>query len=208
VRQSLRDARRDLAVLYARAPRLKRLSPAPGLVSEIRIEPRQVVAAGKPVIRLEDPRKVTARVLVNERDGDRVQPGQPAWIQVGGSGFAGKVTRVTPGVDRELWQAWVTIRPTRTPSAFRDGQPASIRIVTDRYRDALILPRSAVHDWRSGTVVYVANDGRAEERPVRAVDLPTGEMAVLEGLGETESVVLHARTVQIGQRIRPRPVTG
>jgi HlyD family secretion protein len=196
LREAEREARRDLALLYARLPSFRRRSPVAGLVTEIHASPHQEVMRGFPVLRIEDPRHVTVRALVDEENSARIHVGQPVRIETPAShrSFAGKVTRVTPGTDHQLWQSWVTIKATGTPAPFRNGQPVRARIVTAAFRNAIVLPHSVVRNWRTGAVVYVAHGSRIEERLVKAVRVDTGEMAILAGLEPGEVVVPCPRT--------------
>jgi len=193
-RERVRDARAQLTVLQARGASLQCLSPAAGLVTSLKVQPGETVAAGTPVLRIEDTRHLTVRALVDDPDHTAVRVGQPAWITVGKGGFAGKVVQVTPGVDGDLWQSWLTIQPASTPCVFRDGESVGVRVVTRRLRQALVLPRRAVRRWRTGSVVYVQQNGRVEECAVDAVAVDTGEVAILSGLKPEDLVTLPPRS--------------
>jgi HlyD family secretion protein len=95
----------------------------------------------------------------------------------------------------------------QAPAYLREDMTLSVEVETARRDRALVLPLSSVRSQvsDSSVTVWVAQDGRAQERAVK-LGLRTLDAAeALEGLTEGE-VVLLGGNVKAGARVRPQPV--
>lgn len=84
----------------------------------------------------------------------------------------------------------------------RDGQlwPGAfvkVRLVSDVVKDAIVIPVAAIVQSAKGPVVYVADKGKANLRPVKTIAIQDLE-AVVTGVAPGERVVLEGR-----QNLRP-----
>ena len=69
-----------------------------------------------------------------------------------------------------------------------------ISIIYDRHANALQIPRSAIVEEAGQSAVYVIADNVAERRVIRTGYAEGGQIEVLEGLEETEAIVIVGQT--------------
>jgi RND family efflux transporter MFP subunit len=85
------------------------------------------------------------------------------------------------------------------------GQYAPVRFTVGETPDALVIPQTAVVETQAGAHVYViAQDNKAERRPVELGRTHGGKVIVTEGLEEGERVVsLGVQKVKSGSEVKP-----
>ena len=138
---------------------------------------------------------------VDERYLEQLQVGQPASVLADGfpqSRFTARVQLISPLVDAQRGAVEVKFSlPEAPPSFLREDMTLSLEVETARRDSALVVPVAALN----GDVVFIARDGRVEERKVR-VGLRTLEAAeVLEGLTQGD-IVLTGPSPNTGNRFR------
>ena len=88
----------------------------------------------------------------------------------------------------------VELRATfpNTDLTFLPGQLVNITVVLDKIRDAVVVPHDAVNDGPNGTYVYVLDNGKARQQPVKVLfddsanvaingDVKPGDKVITEG---------------------------
>jgi len=61
---------------------------------------------------------------------------------------------------------------------FLPGQLVNIRVVLDKIRNAVVVPHDAVNDGPNGTYVYVVDNGKARQQPVKVVFDDSSNVAI------------------------------
>ena len=69
------------------------------------------------------------------------------------------------------------------------GQYLKVRVVAGT-QQAIVVPQTAVAQNQAGRFVWVAAEGKAAQRQIRAGDWLGGDWVVLEGLKPGDSVIL------------------
>jgi RND family efflux transporter MFP subunit len=92
-----------------------------------------------------------------------------------------KVKAVFENRDNKLW-----------PGAF-----VNIALISDTIKDAVVIPTAAIIQSTRGTVVYVADKGKAVLRPIKVL-ASRGEETAVTGVAADDRVVLEGR-----QNLRP-----
>lgn len=195
------------------------LAPVSGSVLVVPSQSEGVIPEGTPLITIGDPAKIEMVIDLLSREAVRVSPGDRAEItQWGGPRpLIGHVKRVEPygrlkisalGIEEQRVNVIIGFDPVTAREAARLGHGYQIdaTIILWSKPDALRVPigalfRGADGGWRA----FVAEDGRARERPVTIGHLNDDQGEVLAGLREGDRVVLNpARTLRDGTRVKAR----
>jgi RND family efflux transporter MFP subunit len=150
-------------------------------------------------------------VDVPESDAALVEPGRPVTVKVPalvGRTFTGTVTRT----------GWALQLGTRTlsceidiPNAegiLRPGMYAHVELVVAQQEDALVLPKSAVHQTESQSMCLTVTDEGLVERKIVEVGIRTPtEVEIRSGLTGMEQVIsANVAAFQAGQKVaRQKP---
>lgn len=155
---------------------------------------------------IEDLDSLMLRINVPERELARLAVGQTAELgfdAVPGRLFAGQIALISPYVDAATATFSVRIRVTDSAGLLRPGMFARVAIVYERKPDALQIPRTALLDSDGPPRVFVVQDGKAVERPVR-LGLSNGAwIEVASGLKDGDQVVVVGQgAVKPGAEVR------
>jgi HlyD family secretion protein len=183
------------------------VSPIDGVIAERKVEPGTQVGAGKDVMRIVSLRDIFFDALLSETQFAQVRVGQPVRVTVDalpGRTFQGRVSKIFPvaSATARSFTARISIRnegDLLRPQAFARGQ-----IVLDRHPNALLVPRLAVLDVQNGEgKLFVAKEGKAEERLVKLGFITLQDVEILSGLQEDEAVLTAGQSqVQNGDKIQ------
>jgi RND family efflux transporter MFP subunit len=130
-----------------------------------------------------------------EKDFSRVAVGASASITTKAfpdAALIGKVSYIDPRVNPETRTAQVRIEVANPKQELRLGMFADVNIEATGAGSAALIPRAAVQNVGSRTVVYVADSeqpGRFTEREVRLGERSERDVFVLSGVRPGESVV-------------------
>lgn len=177
----------------------------------------QTNLAGAVLMVISDLSEMMAELKVGELDVVKVKTGQPAEVSVDalpGRIFLGKVLTVASGTDRpasntfgggmqETQSYKVRVQLAGTPQELqflRPGMSARIAILTAERKAVLAVPLAAIQERESKTeglglmtisrsIVFVARDGKAEERNLRTGLSTRRAVEVLDGLKEGEQII-------------------
>lgn len=179
------------------------VAPFPGTIAKITGElgeystPSPIGIMTPPAIDLIDERCLYVKAPMDEVDAPRIHVGQPARIRVDAlpnQQFTGRVRRLAPyvtAVEKQARTMDVEVDFDRQQEArgLLVGYSTDIEIVLDVREDVLRVPTGAIRDGRF-VLVYRSEDGRLEERSVRA-GLSSWEFTeVLDGLAEGDRIVI------------------
>jgi multidrug resistance efflux pump len=119
-------ANREVARLKAQLAAADRRAPIDGVVTEVRMRPGELVAAGVPLVRVDDPVGFRVVTLVDGKIGKRLKPGVRVPLTVDGA-RGGKLEKIVPGWDRELFHYWVWVKPAN-PRELLPGEPVTLAL--------------------------------------------------------------------------------
>ena len=172
------------------------MAPADAQVLTRQVEPGQIVQPGKALMGLALAGPTQLNAQVDERFLDQLRTGQSASVVADAFAdqrFAAHVLSISPTVDAQRGAIELKFSLDKAPPEFlREDMTLSVEVETAKRERALVLPLSALRSQTSATsaTVFVANDGRAQAKPVR-LGLRTLEAAeVLEGLSPGDIVLL------------------
>jgi multidrug resistance efflux pump len=183
---------RDLARYRAQQlDALRVVAPVEGVLQEIPIELGQQLTAGTPLAKISRPEDLMAQLRISQVDARGIAVGQTTRIDTRGGVVAGHVVRIDPVVQQGNVPIDIAFDEP-LPSGTRSEQNVEGRIVLDTLEDVLILRRPAFGQPESAMQLFVLDSsGRyAERRTVRLGPGSVTEVAVYDGLRETEQVIL------------------
>jgi HlyD family secretion protein len=174
----------------------------------------QTSIAGAVLMVISDLSELLAEVKVGELEVVRLKPGQSAEIQVDaipGKVLQGRVLEVASSVDRptsgfsgqdaQNYKVRILLSGSREDlNPLRPGMSARVAVLVQEVKQALTVPLQAVQerDAKNGglglltgtrPVVFVARDGKVEERSLRPGVGTRRAVQILEGVKEGEDVV-------------------
>jgi HlyD family secretion protein len=192
-------------------------SPSSGVVLRKLRESESVVPSGEPLVEIGDTGRIEVVSDLLSADAVKVQQGFKVLIEQwgGGTTLYGRVRLVEPagftklsalGVEEQRVNVIIDLDPGQNAAAqLGDGYRVEVRIVTWQAEDVVKVPTSAL--FRSGEdwAVYKEVSGKAALQKIRIGQRNGLEAEVLEGLAESDRVIVHpSDNVVEGVEIVPR----
>ena len=191
-------------------------SPVAGRVLHVFQESERPVTAGTPLLDVGDPADLEIVIELLSRDGAALTPGTPAMLEQWGGPkpLEARVRLVEPAAFTKISALGVeeqrvnVVADITTPLAERlalgDNFRVEARVVVWESDKVLKVPVSALFRRGSSWAAYVVRDGRAVLVPVLAGRSSGIETQVLDGLKESDEVILYpGDRVADGQRVQP-----
>lgn len=202
----VRVAEAQLGVLHAQTNRLNIVAPSAGLVLERRIEPGQVVSAGSGVLfRIAKDGEMELKAQLGQIDLAQIVLGVAVEVTPVGSQnrYTGQVWQISPTIDPASRQGVARVALAYAPD-LRPGGFASA-VIKSGTVVAPMLPESAILSDNTGSYVYVIDkNNKAVRRNVKTGLVTANGIAVIEGLGGDERVVLRAGGfLSPGETVKP-----
>lgn len=205
------------AAARARLTQTVLLAPADAQVLARSVEPGQIVQPGRALLSLALTGPMLLVAQVDERFLEQLQLGQTTSVLADAfpnTRFAARVQLISPLVDAQRGAVEVKFALLQAPPAFlREDMTLSLEVETARRDGALVIPVAALRGSpqnaaaQPSEVVFVAHEGKVEERKVRLGLRTLEAVEVLEGLeglkGLREGdVVLIGPAPKPGSRVR------
>lgn len=181
--------RQKLAVqeLQRRVDALTVKSPVKGMVGSLAVDQKAAVGENAALLTVVDLSALEVEFRVAETYAGDLTPDMNADIEYGGHKYAGLVTSISPEVRNSEVKGRMRFAD-RLPPGLRQNQRVSVRIVLDRRPDILKVERGAFTD--AGSYAYVVDGDIARKRDVTLGAMSMGEVEIVSGLKEGESVVV------------------
>ena len=210
----VREVEAQLRVVVNSARYATLTADGPGTVTEVLVEPGQVVAQGRTAFRIARLGEVEAVANVPEHQVGGLDTRDLAvelWALPGVS-LPGRLRELSPSADAatRTFQARVTLADP--PPAVQLGMTATLVATLPRGGPVARLPMTALTQSGSDPAVWVVHPeaGRLELRPVQVAAFAGEEVVVAGGLTDGEAVVsAGVHKLDAGQKVRvwtePRP---
>lgn len=202
-RAIVRQRRADLALARQKLVDAVVLAPFDGAVAARLVSVGDYVSIGAPIARLVrfDPLRV--RVQVPERDAALVRTGQTATVEIAGAKpIEARVARTAPSLSDASRTLYVELDLPNADLALRPGSFAATEIVVDAARSALSVPPAAVVSFAGVDMVFLVEDGVANERRITVGRRTPERVEVLGGLKAGAQVVLSPGNLRGGTAVR------
>lgn len=202
-RNKLKQAQIALADAREKLGKATLVAPFDGEIADVMIKEGSQVAPGTASFLLVDPSKVEVTCQMKENDVSRVERGQEATVTVDALPqvkLSGRIADISiAGKSKSGVITYKTkLKIENPPSTLRSGMTCTAHIVTQRKKDVLLVPTSAVRFKEGKSVVKVIGpEGEIETRKVE-IGMQTAEQTeIRSGLKEGDKVLIES--VERGQ---------
>lgn len=175
-------------------------SPMDGIVlNDYSLASGAMISPSSPIADIADLRKLKATLRIPETKIFVVKPGMPVFLKfdaLPGEEFQGKVSKVDPFVDPATRSSVVEIELNNEAigNRLRPGMFGQASIVEREFKNAILLPESALHSSDKSTHVFVEENSIAKLRNV-SIGLRQGNaVQITSGLNPGEKVVVSGGT--------------
>ena len=181
--------RQKLAVkeLARRVDALSVKSPVKGMIGSLAVNQKSAVSENAALLTVVDLSALEVEFRVSESYAGDLAPEMKAEIEYGGHKYPGLVTSISPEVQNSEVKGRLGFADN-VPVGVRQNQRVNVRIVLDQRPDALKVERGAFAD--AGSYVYVIEGDIARKRDVTLGAMSVGEVEIVSGLKEGESIVV------------------
>jgi RND family efflux transporter MFP subunit len=182
-------------------------APISGVVTEKLVEAGDIVASQMRLFTVADLSTKVVLLHVSELDvvelsiGDRVQVMMDAFPD---RELEGRIRRIFPGADPATRLVPVEVALSGDSAELaRPGFLARVTFELGERDDVLLVPASAIVQTGGSPAVFVVEKERASRRPVSTGTTSRGDVEILEGLAESDSVITVGNTsLQDGALVR------
>lgn len=171
-------------------------APIDGTVlNDYALTPGAMISPSSPIVDIADLSRLKATLRVPELKIFVVRPGMPVFLKFAAlpnEEFWGEVTRIDPYVDPATRTSTVEIEldNSATGNRLRPGMFGQASIVEREFKNATLIPQSALHGAGDSRYVFVEKDGVAEAREIKTGLRQGDDIQVTEGLTPGERVVV------------------
>lgn len=181
--------RQKLAVaeLARRVDALTVKSPVKGVVGSLAVNQKAAVSENAALLTVVDLSALEVEFRVAESYAADLAPDMRAEIDYAGRKYAGAITNISPEVQQSEVRGRLRFADN-VPPGVRQNQRVNVRLVLDQRENALKVERGAFAD--AGSFAYVVEGDMAQRRPIEIGVMSMGEVEILSGLNEGETIVV------------------
>ena len=181
--------RQKLAVaeLARRVDALTVKSPVKGVVGSLAVNQKAAVNENAALLTVVDLSALEVEFRVAESYAADLAPDMRAEIDYAGRKYPGVITNISPEVQQSEVRGRVRFADNLPPGV-RQNQRVNVRLVLDQRENALKVERGAFVG--AGSFAYVVEGDMAQRRPIEFGVMSTGEVEILSGLNEGETIVV------------------
>jgi len=146
------------------------------------------------VAELVDTSSIKIELSLTEFDVGKIFVGQEAEVRLRAypnEKFVGKVYYVSSVADPVSKKFPVKIRLENSDGKIKAGMVADVKIITDKQKDVLIIPKSAVFKEEGVEKVYVAENSKVKIKTVKTEAIDQDRSKVVEGLSAGEEIIVN-----------------
>lgn len=167
-------------------------APIPGVVMSRSVELGDLVRGNQELYTIADLEPLLARIHIPEKRIQQIRVGQEARLVIEslpGDGFPGRIRMISPGVDPGSGTVKVTLEIPDRSGQLKPGMFATVRIITDRHADAMVIPKKALIIETDDDDLFVVEDGKAVRTRVTLGFVEGDGVEVLSGLEPGQRVI-------------------
>lgn len=159
-------------------------SPISGRITEVDTQLGAYVSAGAELFNVSNPRRIQINAAVPASEAQRIQPGDPAKVELPNGGIVEAVVRsVSPALDPQSRAAAVVLQMNGAPGGLTQGQAVRVRITPRATLESgIVLREEAVQQVEGRNVVFVQVSGGFQAVPVRIGHRSGGRLEIISGL--------------------------
>jgi RND family efflux transporter MFP subunit len=207
-RAQIDQAQAELKELRVRLDNTRVLAPISGLVSKRHVDNGALVSPSGPVVSLVDLSTMVMLINVPEKDLVKIRGGFAARIIFDAfpeEKFKGRVVRISPVLDAATRTGLVEIEVPNPNLMLKAEMFARVELDLGTRHNTLLVPREALISHEQQRGVFKFQGGAAHFQPVEAGASQDGDVEVISGLKEGESVItLGVNLVKHGEKVQLR----
>ena len=170
---------------------LEIVSPVNGVVGNLEVEQKSIVARYQPILTVVDMSVYEVEAQVPEGYADDLAPGMAAEIDFSGDKYPGELSAISPQVENGQVRCRIRFMSEK-PAGLRQNQRVTSRILIDSRDDVLTVARGPFMQGGSRGFVYLVEDGLAIKTPFQVGMSSVGRVEVISGLVEGQQIVISA----------------
>jgi RND family efflux transporter MFP subunit len=178
-------------------------APASGTVTELFVQPGEVVGVRAPLVRLFS-KALLVEARINEEDFSGIRPGLEAsvrFLAYGPELYPAKVVKVLPNADPQNQQYRAYLEVAIAENLLIPGLSGEASLIRNRRDNTLVVPRSALLN----DAVFVIENGVARQRPVELGFKSLSMVEIRKGVSENSVVATSGlETLSDGARVEIR----
>jgi len=153
------------------------------------------IQAGAMLFEIMDVDPLLARIHIPSNRMGKITAGQAIELKPDRTveRLTGPLRLVRPMADPTTGTVKVPAEIAEYPDGTRPGDFAEVQIVTDRRRNAMLVPSVAVFEEQGNHILYVVNDGKANGHTVGVGFVEKGNTEILSGIGMDDFVVVQGQ---------------
>lgn len=182
-------------------------APFDGYVVEKILSVGEIAFTNKPMLKMLKLDDIYVKVQVQEFDIANVKEGQDAIIvfdAYSDKAVKGKVSKIIRTVDNVTgtFEVKVNIIPQKDVNIL-PGMTSDVTIITDKVKNAQIVPRKYLKEENGNTYIYIFKSGKADKKQVTFVPFDNNRVLIRTKL-EENSIILHDENDKIkdGSRVK------
>ncbi len=164
-------------------------SPLLGQVGSLAVAQKAKVASDQPLLTVIDLSRMEIEIEVPETLAGNLAPGMAAELKLGNQLLQGTLRQISPEIIAGQVRGRIAL-PDQMPGELRQNQRLSGRILLDARDDVLLVDRGPFLDNEGGRFAYVVIDRMALRRPIEVGASSIGQVEILSGLHEGESIII------------------
>ena len=185
-------AKAALSIAKQKLAKTKIYAPLASRVKEKMVSEGDFVKNGARLFTLIQPNPLKLRFAVSERDVGKMKVGQDVSVKVDAfpdREFKGKVSIVFSSLEEKTRTLSIEALVPDKEGVLKPGLFARVILYTGGMKDTVVVPNTALLYEGDQIKVYVVEDDRAKERPVKPGNKYGDEMEIVEGIKEGDKVV-------------------
>jgi HlyD family secretion protein len=191
--QQMRREESVVGELQKRVNDLTIRAPFDGMVATVAVQDRDAVAPNQAVLSVVNLSSLELQVTLPEEYANEASVGTPAEIAFNGRTYPGKVIRISPEVVNSELAAAVSFDGEK-PQGLRQNQRLTTRLTFESKNNVLKVQRGGFLEAEGGRACYVVDGKTATRREIRTGATSVGEVEILNGLKEGETIVVSDTT--------------
>lgn len=164
-------------------------APFDGMVATVAVQDRDAVAPNQPILTVVNLDSLELEIGLPEEYTNETAIGTPAVISFLGRDYPGRVTAISPEVINNQVVATVAFDGEK-PQGLKQNQRLTTRLTFESKRDVVKVARGPFLDAEGNRAAYVVDGKMATRREIETGATSVGEIEIVRGLKEGESIVL------------------
>jgi len=168
--KGLTQAEIDVKVAQMNLEKTRIRAPYAGILTDIKISPREHVDAGRELCTLVNISRIWVKAKILESEIGKIKSGREVDLRFSaypGKVFKGTVEAVSPIVNAEDKTCAVHIALSNLTEEIKPGMHAEVEIAAEIYKDRLLVPQEAILVRGGRKLVFVVENGLAKWRYVK-----------------------------------------